>query len=173
MPRAIQPPAQGIGFSRYELAANEAFTVLAASFLTSARTHNPPYGYPMVEWADAAGGVIYRQTFNNRLNDGVWVSMAAEAEPWYVSNNGQFGFPQAHEQQTNASMSVRMPLIPLTPACGFNIYVLTAALSFEDDPMNLLSSDFDILVPHLWVEDSDAGLGRFGVGNPILIGVGG
>lgn len=174
MPHTITAFDTGTGFARYRLAASEAFVPEAASFLTEARSHNPPYGHPAVEWRDASDGLIYRQTFNLLLNDGVWFSLAAGAEPWYSSNNGPYGFPQTTEQQSNASLSARMPRIALTPGCSFNIYVLTAALSFEDDPMNLLSPDFDIELPHLWVEDVDAGPGaRLQPGNPLLLGVGG
>lgn len=153
MPRAIANIGVG-NPATYTLTGTEEFTVLAVSCVFAALSHNPPYGYPTIEWRDAGDGLIYRQTLNTILNDFIGVSGAAEGEPWYVSNAGPFGFPQDTEQQSNATMSIRLPRITLTSGCTLGVYVATYALNGNENPTRALSTDFTITDAHLWVQDA-------------------
>lgn len=153
MPRAIANIGQG-NPATYKLGASEEFAVLAVSCVLEALRHNPPYGYPAFEWRAATGGLIYRQTMNTTLNDSLGIAASAGGEPWYVSNVGQFGFPQTIDQQEIGVLSIRIPILTLTPGCTFNIYVGTSVNTGNEPPDYNPSPDHTVTTIHLWVQDA-------------------
>lgn len=153
MPRPILVPLVNPSHASYTLSAHDEWTLLAVSCVFNATGHDNPYSYPIFQWTDPAGGIIYRQQLNSLLNDSVFVSASADAEPWYVSNDGPAGFPQSNIEQGNAVMSIRLPAITLYAGCNFSIYSLKSVIDgveiipFYLSPYNVIDG------AHLWVED--------------------
>jgi hypothetical protein len=153
VPRAITAFSTGEGFAEYKLGPREAFTPLAFSCGLLSNDLSPIYDV-YLQWRDATNYPIHTQFVGEVQSRSVWLSVSADAEPFYHGGSGNPNFPQLENYYLHSFVVMRMPRLPLIKATSFGVYQVWSGLIPNNYPLTAFEPKAYIDSAHLWVEDN-------------------